>query len=127
MVYLVRKYRAVAILCLLAICTTSCPQYAQASIFGESTCSKLSKKLSQSKYQSALKKNPTLKTREDWMHEITYAVAEVNYPTCFTNASLSDAKKFLSQIKHACDANPQFSSACIFSPFGKQFFPLDWL
>jgi hypothetical protein len=100
---------------------------ASADIFGESTCSKLSKKLQQPKYANALKKDPTKRTRIDWGNVITYAVAEVNYPSCFTSQSVRQAKSFLKEVGKACKANRQFSSACIYSPFGKQFFPIDWL
>ncbi len=100
---------------------------ASAGIFGESTCSKLGKKLQQQKYVNAMKKDPAKKTRIDWAYTITYAVAEVNYPSCFTSESLRQAKSFLKEVEKACKANRQFSSACIYSPFGKQFFPIDWL
>ena len=100
---------------------------ASAAIFGESTCSKLSKKLQQPKYVNAMKKNSTKKSRIDWEYTITYAVAEVNYPSCFTPQSVRQAKSFLKEVEKACKANRQFSTACIYSPFGKQVFPIDWL
>ncbi len=97
------------------------------AFFGESKCSKLSKKLNQQKYQKAIKTSPDRKSREDWMYTITYAVAQVNYPSCFTSESLKGAKSFLKQVSTACKLDRQFSSACIYSPFGKQVFPIDWL
>ncbi len=113
------------IICTLMIGLVATPSYA--GIFGPSTCEKLLKKLSQPKYQVPLNQKPEERSRTGWSDVITYAVAEVNYPSCFTKDSLVGAKSFLKQIAIACKANRQFSSACIYAPFGKQFFPISWL
>jgi hypothetical protein len=123
----VTKFRQILLIGLTSVLILSQTSSASANLFGESTCSKLDKKLSQLKYQKALKTSPAKRTREDWGYAITYAVAEVNYPSCFTSASLAGAKAFLRQVLIACNADMQFSSACIYRPFGKQFFPISTL
>jgi hypothetical protein len=119
--------KKIAVVSAFIVLLFSLPTAASAGIFGESKCSKLSKKLNQQKYQKAMKASPERKSREDWFYTITYAVAQVNYPSCFTSESLKGAKSFLKQVEIACKADRQFSTACIYSPFGKQVFPINSL
>ena len=122
-----KNLKRTAIASIFVVLFFSLSTSASSGFFGESKCSKLSKKLNQQKYQKAIKAAPERKSREDWMYTITYAVAQVNYPSCFTPESLKGAKSFLKQVATACKLDRQFSSACIYSPFGKQVFPIDWL
>ena len=119
--------KKIAVVSAFIVLLFSLPTAASAGIFGESKCSKLSKKLNQQKYQKAMKASPERKSREDWFYTITYAVAQVNYPSCFTSESLKGARSFLKQVETACKLDRQFSTACIYSPFGKQVFPISSL